>query len=94
MSEKLSNTINSYVGDLQQTAGEKLGDPEMVAAGAARKSQANEAQRVADAQNQSDAWGRSVLGQAQQKVGDMTGDTTMKYKGIANQTLSDAQRKD
>ncbi|KAF9356038.1 hypothetical protein BGX26_005801 [Mortierella sp. AD094] len=93
MSETLSNTINSYIGDLQQTVGEKLGNPEMAAGGAAVKSQANAAQRATDAQNQSQAWGHTVEGRAQQKVGSLTGDTTMQAKGTANQVLGDVQRK-
>ncbi|KAF9113326.1 hypothetical protein BGX27_001776 [Mortierella sp. AM989] len=93
MSDRISNTINSCIGDFQQTVGEKTGNPEMAASGAALKSQANAAQQVVNAETQAQATGRIVEGQAQQKVGSLTGDVGMQAKGIVNQFLGDTEKK-
>ncbi|KAF9432358.1 hypothetical protein BGZ76_010905 [Entomortierella beljakovae] len=92
MSDHLHNTANSYLGDLQQTIGEKIGSPEMAAAGAAQKSQADAAQTVANAETKAQAAGRTVMGHAQQKIGSETGDIGMQLKGITNQALGDVQK--
>ena len=56
MTERLSNTANSYVGAAKQTVGETLGYPGLAADGAAQKSQADNAQKIADAKTNAALW--------------------------------------
>ncbi|KAG0326328.1 hypothetical protein BGZ99_009680, partial [Dissophora globulifera] len=55
-------------------------------------SQADAAQKTADAKIQSEGWGRKVEGGAQSKVGSLTGDKSMEARGHANEALGDIQR--
>ncbi|KAG0309700.1 hypothetical protein BGZ98_009458 [Dissophora globulifera] len=90
--EKITNTASSYIGGAKQTIGETIGNPDLAAVGAAQKSQADAAQKTADAQIQSEGWGRTVEGRAQSKVGSLTGDKSMEARGHANEALGDIQR--
>ncbi|KAF9574155.1 kinesin-like nuclear fusion protein [Mortierella alpina] len=90
--EKMSNTANSYIGGAKQTVGETLGNTNLAASGAAQKAQADSAQRLADAKIHSEGVGHKVEGEAQSKIGSLTGDRSMQARGEANQTLGDIQR--
>ncbi|KAG0330741.1 hypothetical protein BG004_002003 [Podila humilis] len=92
MTERLTNTANSYIGGAKETIGEKIGNPELAAAGASQKAQAESAQRMADNRTRAEGAGHKLEGQAQQKVGALTGDTTLEARGKANETLGDIQR--
>ncbi|KAF9111942.1 hypothetical protein BGX27_004202 [Mortierella sp. AM989] len=92
ISEKLANATNSYIGGAKQTVGEALGYPNLAASGAAQKAQADSAQRIADAKTHTEGVGHTVEGQAQAKVGALTGDKSMEARGHANETLGDVQR--
>ncbi|KAF9960897.1 kinesin-like nuclear fusion protein [Mortierella alpina] len=90
--EKMSNTANSYIGGAKQTVGETLGYTNLAANGAAQKAQADSAQRLADAKTHTEGVGHKVEGEAQTKIGSLTGDRSMQARGEANQTLGDIQR--
>ncbi|KAG0208723.1 kinesin-like nuclear fusion protein [Mortierella sp. GBA30] len=92
VTEKISNTASSYVGSAKQSVGEKLGLPEMAASGATQKAQADEAQRLADERTRTEGWGHKVEGQAQTKIGSLTGDKAMEARGRANETLGDMKQ--
>ncbi|KAF9578438.1 hypothetical protein BGW38_005752 [Lunasporangiospora selenospora] len=92
MAERLQNTANSYIGGAKQSLGETLGNERMAAEGAAQKTQADTAQKVADAKTHAEGVGNKIQGKAQQTVGSITGDTSMQAKGHANEALGDAQR--
>ncbi|KAK3807668.1 MAG: putative Hmp1-mismatch base pair and cruciform DNA recognition protein [Benniella sp.] len=85
--EKVSNTANSYMGGIKQTIGEKTGNADMAAAGAAQKSQADAAAAAASAKIHSEGMGHHVKGEIQQKVGAATGNTSMEARGHANEAL-------
>ncbi|KAF9203474.1 hypothetical protein BGZ49_006398 [Haplosporangium sp. Z 27] len=93
MAEKINNTINSYLGGIQQTAGEKLGNSALAESGAALKARANATHNVTDANNQAQAAKRTAEGHSQEKTGSSTGDFGTQAQGIANQVLGDLQRK-
>ncbi|KAF9098569.1 hypothetical protein BGX29_005026 [Mortierella sp. GBA35] len=90
--EKFSNTISSYWGGAKQTLGQKLGSPDMVASGVAQKTQADEALRNIKAKTHAQGHGHNVEGQAQKKVGSLTGDKTMQAQGEANDAIGNVQR--
>lgn len=92
MTERLSNTANSYIGGAKQTIGQTLGFSDLAANGAAQKAQADAAQRLTDAKTHADGVGHKVEGQAQIKVGSLTGDKSMEARGHANEALGDVQR--
>ncbi|KAF9575424.1 hypothetical protein EC968_003029 [Mortierella alpina] len=91
MTERMSNTIKSAVGGAKQSIGEAIGNPEMAASGAAQKTQADMAQRLADKKTQAEGVGHRVEGQAQEKVGDLTNDKVLKARGLENQALGDIE---
>jgi len=93
MTERLSNTANSYVGAAKQTVGETLGYPGLAADGAAQKSQADNAQKIADAKTNAEGFGNTIHGEAQKTVGSMTNDPVMETEGKANVAKGDLQRK-
>jgi len=93
MTERLSNTANSYMGGAKQTVGNTIGNPTMAAEGAAQKSQADTAQAAADAKTYTQGIGHNVQGGTQKAVGSLTGNTSMEARGHANDALGDAQRK-
>ncbi|KAF9363407.1 hypothetical protein BGX34_004190 [Mortierella sp. NVP85] len=84
LGEKLSNTANSYMGGIKQTIGEKTG--------AAQKSQADAATAAANAKLQAEGMGHQVQGQVQQKVGSLTGNTSMEARGHANEARGNIER--
>ncbi|KAF9963065.1 kinesin-like nuclear fusion protein [Mortierella alpina] len=90
--EKITNTANSYIGGAKQTVGETLGNNNLAANGAAQKAQAESAQRLADAKIHTEGVGHKVEGEAQAKIGSLTGDRSMQARGEANQALGDIQR--
>ncbi|KAF9346761.1 hypothetical protein BGX26_001719 [Mortierella sp. AD094] len=94
ISEKLANTANSYIGGAKQTVGETLGYPDLAASGAAQKAQADAAQKAADAKTHLEGIGHTVEGQAEVKIGSLTGDKSMEARGHANEALGAAQRSD
>ncbi|KAF8977478.1 hypothetical protein BGZ46_007346 [Entomortierella lignicola] len=92
ITETISNTANSYIGGAKQTIGETIGHPELAASGAAQKAQADVAQKNADAKIRNEGIGHTVIGQAQTKVGSLTGDKSMEARGQANEALGEVQR--
>jgi uncharacterized protein YjbJ (UPF0337 family) len=92
ITERITNTISSYMGSAKQVVGEKLGSPEMVASGVAQKTQADNVLRNAAAKTHAEGHGHNVEGQAQKKVGSLTGDKVMYAKGEANDAIGNAQR--
>ncbi|KAF9418864.1 hypothetical protein BGZ94_009574 [Podila epigama] len=92
MTERISNTVNSYIGGAKQTIGSAIGNPDLAASGAAQKTQAESAQRLVDARTHSEGIGHTVQGQAQQKVGSLTGDHTLVARGKGNEVLGNIQR--
>jgi uncharacterized protein YjbJ (UPF0337 family) len=92
MTERLSNTANSYIGSAKQTLGETIGHSDLAANGAAQKAQAESAQRLADAKTRADGLGLKVQGEAEAKVGSLTGDKAMEARGQANEAMGDIQR--
>ncbi|KAG0010857.1 hypothetical protein BGZ81_002521 [Podila clonocystis] len=92
MTERMTNTANQYMGSAKQSIGSAIGNPDLAASGAAQKSQAEAAQRMADNKTHTEGVGHTVEGQVQQKIGSLTGDKSMEARGYANETLGDIQR--
>ncbi|KAG0274946.1 hypothetical protein BGZ95_009323 [Linnemannia exigua] len=84
--------MSSYMGSAKQFVGQKLGSPDMVASGVAQKNQADNILRDATAKTHAEGHGHNVEGQAQKKVGSLTGDKTMYAKGEVNDAIGNAQR--
>lgn len=93
MSDKLSNTANSYIGGAKQTVGEKLGYPDLAASGAEQKSKADAAAAAAAAQTRVEGASHKIQGQVEEKVGAVTGDTTLEARGRAHQVRGDIESK-
>ncbi|KAG0084209.1 hypothetical protein BGZ93_007309 [Podila epicladia] len=92
MTERMTNTAKQYMGSAKESIGTAIGNPDLAASGAAQKSQAEAAQRMADQKTHAEGIGHTVEGQAQQKVGSLTGDKSMEARGHANEALGDIQR--
>ncbi|KAF8938379.1 hypothetical protein BGZ47_008612 [Haplosporangium gracile] len=93
MTDRTSNTANSYLGGAKQSIGEMIGNPDLAASGAAQKSQADTAQKAADAKTHTEGIGHKVQGEVQQNVGSLTGNTSMEARGHANEVRGDLERK-
>ncbi|KAF9912412.1 hypothetical protein EC991_011104 [Linnemannia zychae] len=92
ITEKITNTVSSYMGSAKQVIGAKLGSPDMVASGVAQKTQADNVLRDAAAKTHAEGHGHNVEGQAQKKVGSLTGDKTMRAEGEINDAIGNVQR--
>ncbi|KAG0311231.1 hypothetical protein BGZ97_011988 [Linnemannia gamsii] len=92
ITQKITNTTSSYMGSAKQVIGEKLGSPDMVASGVAQKTQADNVLREAAAKTHAEGHGHNVVGQAQKKVGSLTGDKIMQAKGEVNDAIGNVQR--
>ncbi|KAF9540993.1 hypothetical protein EC957_003572 [Mortierella hygrophila] len=93
MTDRISNTANSYMGGAKQTIGETIGNTNLAASGAQQKAQADAAQKAADAKTNAQGVGHKAQGQVQQNVGSMTGNTSMEARGHANEARGDLERK-
>ncbi|KAF9952651.1 hypothetical protein BGZ72_006015 [Mortierella alpina] len=93
MTDRLQNTANSYIGGAKQTVGNTLGNSSLAAEGAAQKSQAETAQKAADAKTHAEGVGHNIQGTAQKAVGSVTGNTTLEARGHANDARGDLERK-
>jgi uncharacterized protein YjbJ (UPF0337 family) len=93
MTDRLSNTANSYIGGAKQTIGETIGNSNLAASGAQQKAQADAAQKAADAKTHAEGVGHKVQGSVQQNVGSMTGNTDLQARGVAKEVRGDMERK-
>ncbi|CAO3574249.1 unnamed protein product [Mortierella alpina] len=92
LTDKISNTANSYIGGAKQTVGNAIGNPDLAANGASQKAQAEAAQKAADARIHAEGLGHKVEGQVQQTVGSITGNTSLEARGHANDVRGDLER--
>ncbi|KAF9116000.1 hypothetical protein BGX27_005437 [Mortierella sp. AM989] len=93
MTDRLSNTANSYIGGAKQTVGQTIGNQNLAASGAEQKAQAQAAQAAADAKTHTEGAGHQVQGKVQQGVGSLTNNTSMEARGHANEAKGDIERK-
>ncbi|KAG0378631.1 hypothetical protein BGX24_003245 [Mortierella sp. AD032] len=93
MTDRISNTANSYIGGAKQTIGETIGNNNLAASGAQQKAQADATQKAADAKTHAEGLGHKLQGSVQQNVGSLTGNTDMQARGIANEVRGDMERK-
>ncbi|KAF8942462.1 hypothetical protein BGZ47_006444 [Haplosporangium gracile] len=100
MTERLSNTASQYIGAAKQTIGQTLGYPDMAADGARQKSEAETAQKVADAKAQAERLQHtaenstnSAIGGAKQTVGQTLGLPSMAAEGAAQKSNAETQQK-
>ncbi|KAG0059334.1 hypothetical protein BKA57DRAFT_461208 [Linnemannia elongata] len=100
MTERLSNTANQYIGAAKQTIGQTLGYPDMAADGARQKSEAETAQKVADAKAQAERLqhtaensANSAVGGAKQAIGQTLGLSGLAAEGAAQKSSADTQQK-
>ncbi|KAG0286133.1 hypothetical protein BGZ97_007544, partial [Linnemannia gamsii] len=66
MTDRISNTANSYIGGVKQTIGETVGNNSLAASGAQQKAQADAAQKAADAKTHAEGVGHKIQGEVQQ----------------------------
>ncbi|ORZ18290.1 hypothetical protein BCR41DRAFT_352147 [Lobosporangium transversale] len=92
LSDRVSNTANSYIGGAKQAIGETLGNSNLAASGAHQKSEAEARQAAADAKTHAEGVGHKVEGKAQQTVGSITGNTSQQARGHANEVKGDLER--
>ncbi|KAG9324892.1 hypothetical protein KVV02_003299 [Mortierella alpina] len=92
ITDKISNTANSYIGGAKETVGNAIGNSNLAANGASQKAQADAAQKAADAQTHTEGVGHKIEGQVQQTVGSATGNTTLEARGHANEARGDIER--
>ncbi|KAF9151393.1 hypothetical protein BG015_006726 [Linnemannia schmuckeri] len=100
MTERLSNTANQYIGAAKQTIGQTLGYPDMAADGARQKSEAETAQKVADArvhaerlQHTAENSTNSTIGGAKQTVGQTLGLPNLAAEGAAQKSNAETQQR-
>ncbi|ORZ18299.1 hypothetical protein BCR41DRAFT_352163 [Lobosporangium transversale] len=92
-SDRIANTVNSYVGGAKQAVGEAIGNTNLAASGAEQRSQAEARQAAADAKTHAEGVGHTAQGKMQQTMGAMTGNRSMEAKGHANEAQGDLERK-
>ncbi|KAF9128476.1 hypothetical protein BG015_004333 [Linnemannia schmuckeri] len=93
MTDRLANTTNAYIGAAKQAIGNTIGNTTLAANGAQQQSQAESAQKAADAKTHTQGVGHKVEGQVQQNVGSLTGDKSMEARGNATEIRGDLERK-
>ncbi|KAG9064255.1 hypothetical protein KI688_003443 [Linnemannia hyalina] len=93
MTDRIQNTANSYIGGAKQTVGETLGYSDLAANGAHQKTQADAAQKAADAKTHAEGVGHKVQGEVQKNVGSLTGNNDMEARGHVNEVRGDLERK-
>ncbi|KAF9901642.1 hypothetical protein EC991_005829 [Linnemannia zychae] len=100
MTERIQNTANQYIGAAKQTIGESLGYPDLAATGARQKSEAETAQKVADAkadaerlQHTAENSANSMVGGAKQAVGQTLGLSGLAAEGAAQKSSAETQQK-
>jgi uncharacterized protein YjbJ (UPF0337 family) len=100
MAERLQNTANQYIGATKQTIGETLGHPGLAATGARQKSEAEAAQKVADAkanaeqlQHTAENTTNSLVGGAKQTVGQTLGLAGLATEGVTQKSNAETQQK-
>lgn len=100
MTERLTNTANQYIGAAKQTIGQTLGYPDVAADGARQKSEAETAQKVADAKVQAqrlertaDNSANSLVGGAKQTIGQTLGLPSLAAEGAAQKSSAETQQK-
>jgi uncharacterized protein YjbJ (UPF0337 family) len=100
MTERLTNTANQYIGAAKQTIGQTMGYPDMAADGARQKSEAETAQKVADARAQAEQLERtadnsanSIVGGAKQAIGQTLGLPSLAGEGAAQKSNAETQQK-
>ncbi|KAI1320932.1 hypothetical protein EDD11_009255 [Mortierella claussenii] len=92
MTDRISNTANSYIGGAKQSIGETIGNNNLAASGAEQKAQADARQAAADAKTHTEGVGHKIEGKAQQTVGSITGNTSQQARGHANEAKGDLER--
>ncbi|KAG9064267.1 hypothetical protein KI688_003455 [Linnemannia hyalina] len=99
MTDRLSNTANQYIGAAKQTIGQTLGYPDIAADGARQKSEAETAQKVADAKAEAERLkhtaennANSVVGGAKQAIGQTLGLSGLAAEGAAQKSSADTQQ--
>ncbi|KAI1305594.1 hypothetical protein EDD11_004885 [Mortierella claussenii] len=93
VTNRISNTANSYIGGAKQTLGETIGNSNLAATGAEQKAKADAAQAAADAKTHAEGAGHQIQGKVQQTVGSITGNTSQQARGHANEVQGDLERK-
>ncbi|ORY98380.1 hypothetical protein BCR41DRAFT_401875 [Lobosporangium transversale] len=93
ISDRISNTANSYIGGAKQTVGETIGNNSLAASGAEQRAGAEARQAAADAKTHAEGAGHTAQGKVQQTVGSLTGNTSMEARGHANEVKGDLERK-
>ncbi|KAF9137571.1 hypothetical protein BGX30_010107 [Mortierella sp. GBA39] len=93
MTDRLANSTNSYIGAAKQAIGNTIGNTTLAANGAHQQSQAESAQKAADAKTHAQGIGHKAEGQLQQTVGSLTGDTSVEARGNANEVRGDLECK-
>ncbi|KAF9143449.1 hypothetical protein BGX30_000424 [Mortierella sp. GBA39] len=92
ITDKVTNTANSYIGGAKQTIGQAIGNTNLAASGAQQKAQADAATEAATAKAHTEGLGHKAQGEVQQNVGSLTGNTSMEARGHANEARGDIQR--
>ncbi|KAF9358870.1 hypothetical protein BGX26_000734 [Mortierella sp. AD094] len=93
ITERVSNTANSYIGGAKQTISETLGYPGLAASGAEQKAQADSAQAAAVAKPRVEGASHQVEGKIEQTVGSLTNDASLEARGHANEVRGNVESK-
>ncbi|KAF9098591.1 hypothetical protein BGX29_005045 [Mortierella sp. GBA35] len=93
VSTKVSNTASSVIGGAKQSIGETINNPDLAAAGAAQKTHADTAQKVADAKAQAEGAANQIGGHSQKATGSVLGDYSLEASGEGNITKGEIERR-
>lgn len=86
MTDRLANSTNAYIGAAKQAIGNTIGNTTLASSGAQQQSQAEVAQKAADAKTHAQGAGHNVEGQT------LTGNAVMEARGNANEVRGDLER--
>ncbi|KAG0314314.1 hypothetical protein BGZ97_009423 [Linnemannia gamsii] len=86
MTDRLANSTNAYIGAAKQAIGNTIGNTTLASSGAQQQSQAEVAQKAADAKTHAQGAGHNVEGQT------LTGNAVMEARGNANEVRGDIER--
>ncbi|KAF9998248.1 hypothetical protein BGZ79_008084 [Entomortierella chlamydospora] len=91
MTDRLSNTANTYIGSAKQTVGEAIGNESLATSGSEQKARAEAAQAAATARTHAEGAAHKIGGKVEQTVGSLTGDESMQSQGRANEIKGDIE---
>ncbi|KAI1320931.1 hypothetical protein EDD11_009254 [Mortierella claussenii] len=92
ITDRASNTANSYIGGAKQTIGQTVGNTDLAASGAAQKASADVRLAAGEAKTKMQGVADQLQGNIQQEIGGTFGDDSELASGKANELKGKIER--